>query len=485
MKRLCSYLGGFLIVILMFPLLVLADVGAPELGDYDVIISNKDGASLYDYNYNVIDKIPYDTKITVNFEYTRDGVLYGTINYHGQTGDIRLSDVKIYDEEIDLDDYLKLDIPAELYVFDDDDAYLYKGPSTVYGRVDKEVRIPQGEIVSYEYYNDAWVYVEYDGVKGWLLNYSFGDIYSDLSNSVAQVAGEKNRVYVIDNVKTLLKNPKNTDDTIDVDIPAGTELEYKYYYNLPKSGYAYVEYEDQEGWIYVSPSSFGEDSSSAVIEDECSTLIVVSEEAYIYEEETNLDSKTDKTIPYGEEVTVIFSFVKDNYTWYYVSYDGENYWLAEDSDYENNSLYVGNYGYIQTYEINKGIEIYEYPNKDSKIIGTINKDGEVVDTYYTFVDNNYEYSDDYYSWTYIEYDGVKGWVLTTTLGDLKENKELCKTTIKTEENEETEKDKEDKSSNSLSPKVIVAIAIGGAVVLALVVIVIIKLVNRNKNKEML
>ena len=64
MKRMCSYLGGFLIVILMFPLLVLADVGAPELGDYDVIISNKDGASLYDYNYNVIDKIPYDTKMT-------------------------------------------------------------------------------------------------------------------------------------------------------------------------------------------------------------------------------------------------------------------------------------------------------------------------------------------------------------------------------------------------------------------------------------
>lgn len=482
MKKSLKIVLVCLICLFLLPIFVFADMGAPDIGNYDVVISNKDGAKLYDYNYRVIGTIPYDTKIKVNYEYTYNGTMYGSVTYKGETGDIRLSDVAIYSTEIDLSKYDKIKNPLQLYVFGDD-AYLYNGPSTVYGRVSEGTKIPAGEIVTYEYSTDAWVYVTYNGVKGWLLNYPYMELYADLDTSVASVATGDNKVLTIETIKSLVVDPSQPEKTISVNIPMGTEIEYDYYYRLAKSEYIYVEYGDAKGWLYVASSFYGEDTANATTNNECFSLLVTSDQLYVYKKMGDINSKTNKKIPYGTEAALIYSFVKDGYSWNQIYYDGHYYWFAEKSADYVDSFSV-NYDYIYVYRLNKDLEMYEKPSKDAKKLGKTIKKDTSIEGWYSYYDESLEYGNAYYSWEYVEYDGVKGWIPSASLENV-EDKDVCPSISRVEEDKKDDEEKEDEEEEQqgLSPKLIAALAIGGAVVLALVVLVVIRLVNKKKNPK--
>lgn len=470
------------ISLFLLPILVFADMGAPDIGNYDVVISNKSGASLYDYNYRVIGTIPYDTKITVHFEYTYNGIIYGSVTYNGKSGEIRLSDATIYQTEIDLSQFDKLDTPSQLYVFGED-AYLYNGPSVVYGRVSDGKNIPVGETVTYEYYSDAWVYVTYDGVEGWLLNYPYFKIYDDLNTSVAQVTSGDSKIMTIATITSLSVDPSQPEKTVSVTIPVGTEISYRYYYAAPNSEYVYIEYDGVKGWLYVVPSSYGEDTKNAAFNDECSTMIILSNQVYVYKKMGDINSKTTKTIPYGTEATIVYSFVKDGYSWNQIYYDKHYYWFAMQTE-DSLSSYATSNGFLNVYKAKKELELYENPSKTSKKLEQTIKSGTVVDGLYSFTDESVKYSDDYSSWVYVEAGDIKGWAPYNFL-EYVDMKEVCQPISKVEEepNDTEEDDEEERTSEGLSPKLIAALAIGGAVVLALVIVVIIKLVNKKKNKQ--
>ena len=174
MKR---YIVPF-ICILLFPLFVYADMGAPNPRESKVIVSNDNGANLYNWDKELITTIPSDTIIYISYEFTIDGELYAEVYYENEYGMIRLSDVKHFEEKVDPETYSENKSNRKYYSLEE--TYIYKGPSRAYSKEKKT--IPKGEILEYKYYAEkyylnteepAWIYVKYDGVSGWVYTYSF------------------------------------------------------------------------------------------------------------------------------------------------------------------------------------------------------------------------------------------------------------------------------------------------------------------------
>lgn len=472
---------GLIFCLLFFPLIVSADVGLPDIKPYDVIVTNKDGIKLEDSYNNKTIVIPYDTKLTINMEYydSKTKVYYGYVEYNGVSGEIDLNNTKMVSDKINLDDFVKLDAPHKVYTIDE--VEMYKGPSKMYGRVSDEKVIPKGSTISYEYCDDIWAYVEYDGTKGWIVIYPYGNIYEDLKTSVVDFAPEgKNKVLLTENV-TKLKVDPTKDEEISVNIPKETILEYEYSYKSLKSEYLYVNYEGIKGWLLITYYN-GPYSAVGIVENNCSLALIMSDNIYIYSERGVLSSKTNEKIVKGAEVEVIYDYYLEDASWYYVSYNGENVWIAEvDGGESTNILY--NWGTVSIYRTKEDIDVYEFPSKNAKKVSKIDADTDVTEYFYRN-DSKVNYNDEYYSWSYLKTDNIVGWVLTSKLEKIEEkDKELCNVLNgipEYKDEEDKSEEKNDKKDKSLTPAQMAIIGVSGAVVLALVVIVVLAIVNKKK-----
>lgn len=463
-----SKLLGFLIL-LLFPMFVFADVSVPEIKEYEVVVVNPDGVNLENQQGRKIN-IPCDTKLTVYYEFydKETGITYGSVEYQGVYGDINLKDVKLLSKKLTKKDARKLSKAEERYVIDDD-VYLYNGPSRIYGKVDGEKKIPVGEKVTYEYYIEAWSYVEYDGVSGWIYTNSPSE-----ENSLAMIAPENNnKVLLTKNVKKLYVNPKR-EETVNVNIPKGTELEYQYSYMALRSQYVYVEYKDTKGWIFIDEEIDAE--PDALIECECYKGMVLEDKINIYSDFLDKKSKTDKTLTKGEKVSVIYQYYSDGLeVWYYVKNDNKKGWIYTERN--DDFKFQIAFGIAYEYKVNEDVKVYEYPDLESKLVGEFKK-GDLVDGFYEYQ----EYTGEHDKWRYVKNDKVEGWVnnKAISLTD-KEGKELCAVSNKNElvpKEEKKEEPEEPKEKQHMSTMMKAIICVVGAMVLALVVIVTIVLINK-------
>lgn len=485
MKNKFSRVLVLLICLFVFPVLVKADIGMPEIKSYDVIVTNKDGIKLEDSYKKKSIVIPYDTKLTVNMEYynSEKKTYYGYVEYSGVSGDIDLSNVRIVSTKIDLNEFNKLDTPRKVYAIED--VELYKGPSKVYGRIEGEKVIPKGSTISYEYYDEVWAYVKYENLEGWMVIYPYGDaIGSDLKTSVVNFAPKGNNTILITNNVTKLKVNPREDEEISVNIPKDTVLKYEYSANALKSEYFYVNYEGTKGWLYITYFG-GPYDADGLVEESCTTALVLNDNVYIYSKRGDLSSKTDKKIEKGKEYSIIYSYATEEASWYYILYNGEKVWVvAEGFSSENGSSILENYGTVYLYKTKEDIDVYEYPSKDAKKISILKK-GTQVDNYYSYTDYTLNYKDEYYYWNYIKTDNVAGWVLNSKIdGSYENRKEIC-TVINeqdpSEEKEEKQEEKTEKEDKSLTPAQMAIIGVGGAIVLALVVVVTLAIINKKKH----
>lgn len=149
---------------IILPSVVRADMGAPEIISYEVIVTNKNGAK--ELNGDVV--IPYDTVCMVNYELKREEGLYLTVDCKGYEGsyDINAEDVRVLKEEYQPTSDYKLEEAVRYYVMND--VEMYSGPSYKYKMIGEI--IPAGSIVTVTHIDsdEAWGYVEYNGKKGWL-----------------------------------------------------------------------------------------------------------------------------------------------------------------------------------------------------------------------------------------------------------------------------------------------------------------------------
>jgi len=177
MKKIISLI---LTSILVLPIFVHADMGAPEIKPYEAYVVKADGADYYENycdnsecGYKKVGKLDYDTQIKVDYEQDIDGKIYAQFNmgediYYILTKDI----IPIVDEfnfEPDSeDDYVyKLDNYSEITVLKSEGINMHKGPANAYTEIGPI--IPKGTKLKYIYNaGDIWLYVEYEGTTGWI-----------------------------------------------------------------------------------------------------------------------------------------------------------------------------------------------------------------------------------------------------------------------------------------------------------------------------
>lgn len=467
MKRIKNVLIMILLTLLT-PLMVYADMGAPEISPYEVIVTNKDGAKMEDSDT----VIPYDTKLTITYDFDRDGRLYGYVDYQGKPGTIRLSDTKIYDTTIDFSKFYKAETPIKQIVIDDD-CYLYNGPSKHYGKVEKNGRIPKGEIVEYTYYDQIWAYVTYKGVSGWVYNYPHFEIYSDLHNSLASIATE-GRILTTKNVTELKVNP-TSDETVKVNIPPMIELSYEYYVPQIRNRMVYLEYEGKSGWLKVVQDGM-EESTSGLVKKHCMTDYIFDREGVpIYDTFRDMNSKSGKVIPHGTEVKVLYSTWIDDFYWEKVIYEGEEVWIVYTTD---DYHVLQNEGIYSIFSIKMNLDVHREIDKASEVIDTLEPGDKITTSYYLN-----ESAGGRGMWVYIEEGAKHGWVYLENDTFEREEETVYACEHMPEEEQPRNEESTEGEENFLTPKEQLIFIIASSIVLALVVGVTIVIINKKKTSR--
>ena len=481
-----------IICILILPIVVKADMGAPSSYQYDVVIIDKEGTSLVDWNMKEITKIPYDTTVTVLYEYSMNGELYADIEYNGKYGYVKLSDTQPLTGELDYSKLEKNTYNKKYYTIKETD--MYKGPSLVYGKIE-DTTIPKGEELTYTYstFDEAaplWILVKYNGVEGWVYSYSYLEMspYENLECTVVLMAKKDSKLLVATDDAVLLKEAKEKSDETGK-LSKDKVYEYKYYTNpYPKTTAYYIETKEASGWLlnygYNGP---GEDTIVIYNKRDILTLV---DDLKVYANYDSEEPVKGVTIPKYTELTSTYEFsVKCDYdkgecnTATQVIYNGKEYWLLDQYYFSANSENVSEITYSDSpikLTLKKDAQIYEEAfYTDTKTDTKIPEGTELKVKFY-----DYDWATNE-KWYFVEYDGVKGWIKNENHDEeeITEDIEEDEYPEEDEEKETSDEKENDEEREGLTPKQVGIICLGGAVVLALVAIVTIKLINKKKAKK--
>ncbi len=258
MKKLSRIL---VLIILLLPFIVRADVGGPMLTSYEVIINNQNGAVEYSYDYKT-------NTISASTAYLEKGKVIEIYDERYFDGELYLS---YWDERYDDNFYIKksdvlingedLIEPGLNYIGDDylyaiEDLELLKGPGQIYDKANNGF-VPKGSTMKILAGDEAYWYVEYNGNRGWVLEESTNGI-------VSPVAFEREDTYTnLTKKVTLFNNPNDSAGTT-VDIEIGTKFKSKYEYG---NGWYGVEYNGELKWIKESDTIVYDSQQKAIVFD--------------------------------------------------------------------------------------------------------------------------------------------------------------------------------------------------------------------------
>lgn len=309
-----------LLALLFVPFLVKADMGAPEMLKYDVLVVKEEGIDRYTYDYKkmkyVVDgHIDKGTKITIEMEIKEGSTtyLYYRDNSAYESYYVKSTDVVLAQEELSYKDSSvdKLDKEINI-IINSDDVKVKKGPSEVYETVGI---LEKGTKGSYKYHieNSVYIYVEMQGLKGWI-SIEDGGVLMQTSDMI---------------VAEPIKLTCGT-------IPTNTVLE-DVYVTDSWTGKTLIEYKGcKELW-----SSFKTPNLVPIVDDD--TYAKVSEDLKLYEDPKG---KSVGVVKKGETVKIESDTYYGRTPYYtedvngegtlfvYVLYEGKGYWAEYTNDYE-------------------------------------------------------------------------------------------------------------------------------------------------------
>ena len=449
-----------LLVLFMLPISVLADGPGPQLHEYDVRVTNPDGAKALDYDYKTQDykeiKVPFDTIITIAMEVTHDGELYG--ESWNESYLVRLSDCTVVDKELDLSSFDNAG--GKLYVYSEG-AYLYKGPAKAYGKASNTM-IPVGTTLNYTYSDGIFAYTEYKGTKGWVYVGNVRKVYEELPSVASYVY--KLELTSFEEIKIYEKNDKTS--TVIGTIPKN--VKFKPIYNLTLDCYNgegskcsifyYVTYNGKSGWIEAN-YNVGYPSNDV--------MLYGTEYDYMVDDSINMS----KEIKIPKNTLLISDYViigsEDIYRFKY-----KDTYVYRYANWEENLTWISKYKLVE--------DVKEYDNYEGTELTSTQKAGTIEGYLYDRSDEG---------WLYVA--NTKKWikVTPTQLLDLDGEKVIYEQGDEPVEPVDPEPVKPiNPSSNTTTPtkangistRQIVLYSVIGSLVLVLILLVIIILVNKGK-----
>lgn len=419
-----------LLCVMLLPISVKADMGAPIVAPYKVVPKSVEGAPYYeeDCDFNGCVKseagiIPYDTEVKVEFEYyeEEEEITYGQITIGDDLYIIDIRDFMEITKEYkpNFDEHYDYKVSKEGYIIASEGLEMKKGPSIAYEKTG--VTIPKGEIVkiTIEHGDEdtVWAYTTYKGQKGWIYCLD-GGIGFELEDFSIEYYKD---IPVYENVDR--KKQIGT-------IKAYEIIEYPYQIDAWSRMY-YVEHKGVKGYIdyQFNITKLDKEQYKDTYFKKGSTIRKDPKEGSKIlkkiEKETLIEIIGTTNVESGED-----DYLGTN--WYYVEYDGTKGWMIESSMTE------------ETLERLFGTDEEEYFDNE--------EDG--------YLDN--EEDEDFEE----DYDDEKS---------------------NPEEFEEKEENKNKPSSHNkqkIGPKEIVILCIGGAIISALTAAVTIVLFNKKSKKNL-
>ena len=303
-----KFLKLFVLLLLVIPFSVYADMGAPEIRPYEVIVTNPNGIDYYDNttNYNVKGHLNYNDIVTIQYEssYSVQILINGSYYQLKSTdGLVAVKDNVKPDEELG-NGVNKLDSKKKALVNKTGGVDILAGPGMGYKKVG---HLDKGTIVEYEYdtgYSTVFIYVETNEGNGWLnvlessvlledgSMYIFSEDYKDTCVTIPKntilkanyktdqwsrstifkyencevtikTTGAKNPVHIVPfngKTKAELKiySEASTSSSVIGTIPANSSIVRYGMEDVPEEefkkyiGTYYVKYNDIKGWIFAS-----------------------------------------------------------------------------------------------------------------------------------------------------------------------------------------------------------------------------------------
>lgn len=304
----------FILLILCVPCIAKADMGAPMLREFEIVVVNPEGIDYdaNDYNEEATGHLNKDDVVVVISEYDNqyDIGLKNSDGTYSILGQIRsLDGFSIVQEEVDPTETTKgikkFDSKKQALVYNEKGVSVYSGPSKVYKYLGS---IKKGIKLEYQYAIDGeggltYIYVDYKGLKGWVeilnknvlieneIQYIFRvDVESEcgtipkntiLTPEYATDKWSKSALFEYNGCKTLLDVFKSDDifplylgkgkskvdlsmyddsdkSNLIMTIPAGSDFTY-YTGSDSQMGIVdvhYVEYNGKRGWIFNTYDDF-------------------------------------------------------------------------------------------------------------------------------------------------------------------------------------------------------------------------------------
>lgn len=531
-----------------------ADGRGPTFTSYDVVCTKE--TPYYQENWDDDDDVedgvmekkgafPAGTKLTVDYEYDKDGVLYGSVRVGDDDEDvewfyIRLSDVKLQNDVYLPQNEQKLPEPRSVRVIEKGGVPLYAGPNKQYDVVSN---IPRGTKLTYEYSNDeddayrTWAYVSYFGKEGWIYVYR-----SDTKNGVAELPDkdEKTEIWVLaDDVKLYdgisfgniedefdseywnedyIKGLHEEPDRVIGTLEKGKKYPCKYSHGSDFGEWYYVTAGLRSGWAFASN---GDSRVAATPNQKKNDLFLTYRAGKLNLRPTPDENAAGTAVSVAKDVTLDpeYEIFTDDGTFYYDTIDGQSGWFSladagEFAAYKWNAYEDGR-DLEDTNESEQPAPIYGDVMRKDKTVGKVPVGGTVTLLYRGDYETKIDEENSEYVWFYyVDYKGVNGWVFGDDLyrsyaenapeederddslddevwegdgyWDGMETDTDAQNTPEEETAEETQAAAETAvsvSHSSLSPLQIVLICVGGAAVLALTAAVTLTLIRRKRKAK--
>jgi len=276
---------SILLILLQFSIGVFADMGAPALKEYIAIVTNENGAEIFDSTKK--EYIPYMTEVTAveeNDEYT-------TVKYEGVMTKIKTDDIEPK-EKFDESKLKNNSIDAIVLV---DNLSLREGPASSYEEI---IKIKKGEqITVHDSIEDgSYKYVSYKDKKGFVVsaNGTIGTKYGRILTIVGM-------------------DLVNEDGLTLINIPKHSELKEVYKTDYWDGIQFYAEYNGKKG--FLNTSKFTGNTN----EVDPGKLFATADTGYVeVQAGSKLYGNIDNKLNISEELVTIEEDIKLDIIYYYV-----------------------------------------------------------------------------------------------------------------------------------------------------------------------
>ena len=352
-----KFIKILLIAIVLLPLRVFADMGAPAIMEYNASVSVPEGAKYYDSKFDesknatiYIEKgtIQYGKEIHVTYEEVNNNEKYALFSLDKEYFLIKVNDIISISNEIDFNDEKITKVDGNYkgktggVILKKDGIKIYKGPAYGYGET--KYVIPFGEKIDFKYVMGfegvSWAYVEYKGHNGWIstLDGAIGFDYIDEFVSSTELIFSY-KTDITDVLKsTFITNNSNFKTLSSID--ANNIIKPTAVYRLDpwSRGNLYIEYGNNEGYIESNnlvPNC--SENCSVTIQDGYNSLYkdLNYDEIGSSESKSKITSEKIIDIPTNTEVKMIYFKGGDyglNYIGY-IEYGGKKGWIEVEYEY--------------------------------------------------------------------------------------------------------------------------------------------------------